>query len=692
MPEFLEDPSVLTKDRLKSELLANNVTLPAGEQRKDVYVQLYLQHLTARNRPPPPPAQPPPPAPAANSRAPPDFSSDDEREPTPVLGAAGRGRGGGAAAGRKATKKTDKPRSEEKDDLDVTELSNEELLCQLVKYGVNPGPIVGTTRKLYEKKLLKLREHVLESRSSTPLPAVSSSAENAKQNGNDDSDRYSDNEEGKKKEHKKVKSTRESVRISELPTSPSGGFFQAVSFPEIRARPPLGWTELQAAKRGHSSNRDPFRESLNTSSLLGIGQAEKVVSGEDIFTSSKYSQEIILSKSSLSSQPEPFATLSSAAVRPSCSPALKDPTAKSLGDHLQNICGENKAEFGSFTERACNLAHSVLFQNREKPDTLENSQRITPSLAQAIKDYVNSLLIKAGASNLGGISNFNSANVENLHKEAGPSQFQETEPMCTPKKFPRVHERSAKEQDSGFLCPSQHSVAPSAFAKAVISQSLSTLGIETPEECQHDTLSSIEPSFPLHDSILKVIDEEWSQIDGQIPSVASKYPVSAKETLHVLSVPKVDAEILELTSEVTSPAASQACNNQLDLAFCKTYEAAAGALQIAAHTAFVARAIQTNISQVANILNSDPSQIPEALRTLNKTYDAASFLCDAAFDEVRMAASTMGSSTMGRRHLWLNNDKVSPTHKNKLLALPLSGGTLFGGEVQKVIKKRGKRQ
>ncbi|XP_044533718.1 thymopoietin isoform X2 [Gracilinanus agilis] len=209
MPEFLEDPSVLTKDRLKSELLANNVTLPAGEQRKDVYVQLYLQHLTVRNRsiglalPP-----------AANNRAPPDFSSDDEREPTPVLGAAGRGRGGGgggggAATGRKATKKTDKPRSEEKDDLDVSELTNEELLCQLVKYGVNPGPIVETTRKLYEKKLLKLREHGLESRSSTPLPMVSSSAENAKQNGNDDSDRYSDNEEELKLEKRDllVKST-----------------------------------------------------------------------------------------------------------------------------------------------------------------------------------------------------------------------------------------------------------------------------------------------------------------------------------------------------------------------------------------------------------------------------------------------------------------------------------------------------
>lgn len=195
MPEFLEDPSVLTKEKLKSELVANNVTLPAGEQRKDVYVQLYLQHLTARNRPPL--------AAGANSKGPPDFSSDEEREPTPVLGsgaaAAGRSR---AAVGRKATKKTDKPRPEDKDDLDVTELTNEDLLDQLVKYGVNPGPIVGTTRKLYEKKLLKLREQGTESRSSTPLPTISSSAENTRQNGSNDSDRYSDNEEDSKIELK----------------------------------------------------------------------------------------------------------------------------------------------------------------------------------------------------------------------------------------------------------------------------------------------------------------------------------------------------------------------------------------------------------------------------------------------------------------------------------------------------------
>ncbi|XP_040412415.1 thymopoietin isoform X6 [Cygnus olor] len=181
MPEFLADPSVLTKEKLKSELIANNVSLPGGEQRKDVYVQLYLQHLTARN--PPAAAQP-------------DFSSDEEREPTP-LGPRGRG---AAAIGRKATKKTDKPRAEEKDDLDITELSNEDLQEQLMKYGINPGPIVATTRKLYEKKLLKLMEQGPELKSPMPLPMISSTTENTRQNGSNDSDQYSDNEEDPKTE------------------------------------------------------------------------------------------------------------------------------------------------------------------------------------------------------------------------------------------------------------------------------------------------------------------------------------------------------------------------------------------------------------------------------------------------------------------------------------------------------------
>lgn len=70
MAEFLEDPSVLTKDKLKNELAANNVPLPSGEHKKEVYVQLYLKNLTVLNNKKSPPA---------------DTFSSDEDLPAPVV-------------------------------------------------------------------------------------------------------------------------------------------------------------------------------------------------------------------------------------------------------------------------------------------------------------------------------------------------------------------------------------------------------------------------------------------------------------------------------------------------------------------------------------------------------------------------------------------------------------------------------
>ncbi|XP_048467907.1 lamina-associated polypeptide 2, isoforms beta/gamma-like isoform X4 [Rhincodon typus] len=66
--------------------------------------------------------------------------------------------------------------------MDVTQLSNEELKEQLMKHGVTPGPIVATTRTIYEKKLLKLMGQ------GPTVPPL-------KQNGTGDVDQYSDSEE-----------------------------------------------------------------------------------------------------------------------------------------------------------------------------------------------------------------------------------------------------------------------------------------------------------------------------------------------------------------------------------------------------------------------------------------------------------------------------------------------------------------
>ncbi|CAB1329843.1 unnamed protein product [Coregonus sp. 'balchen'] len=58
MPVFVEDPAQFSKRRLKSELIAHNVKLPAVDSNKQVYVELYLKHIGQKS--------------AA------DFSSDEE--------------------------------------------------------------------------------------------------------------------------------------------------------------------------------------------------------------------------------------------------------------------------------------------------------------------------------------------------------------------------------------------------------------------------------------------------------------------------------------------------------------------------------------------------------------------------------------------------------------------------------------
>ncbi|KAL0962714.1 hypothetical protein UPYG_G00344370 [Umbra pygmaea] len=167
MPEYLEDPSVLTKEKLKIELLANNVVLPNGDQRKDVYVQLYLKNLTVQNKK----------IPSSDT-----FSSDEELQPPPVAYIKSH-------SGRKATRKTDKPRPE---DLDVTGLTIEGLKDELLKYGVKAGPIVASTRKLYEKRLQKLLDQGPPG-AVAPPPAITQVDSN--HNGNSDSDRFSDKED-----------------------------------------------------------------------------------------------------------------------------------------------------------------------------------------------------------------------------------------------------------------------------------------------------------------------------------------------------------------------------------------------------------------------------------------------------------------------------------------------------------------
>ncbi|XP_028309905.1 LEM domain-containing protein 1 isoform X2 [Gouania willdenowi] len=108
---FVEDPARFSKSRLKSDLVAHNVALPPAASKKDVYVELHLKHIER------------------NQTA--DFSSDEEEEQERNVA---------------EDEKLPDPRS----------LTDDELRGALLRYGVKAGPIVASTRSVYENKLRKL--------------------------------------------------------------------------------------------------------------------------------------------------------------------------------------------------------------------------------------------------------------------------------------------------------------------------------------------------------------------------------------------------------------------------------------------------------------------------------------------------------------------------------------------------------
>uniref|UniRef100_A0A9J8CGB5 LEM domain containing 1 n=1 Tax=Cyprinus carpio carpio TaxID=630221 RepID=A0A9J8CGB5_CYPCA len=113
MPVFVEDPAQFSKDRLKSELIAHNVDLPPPESKKHAYVELYLKHVRTNNT---------------------DFSSDEEEDHL-----------SGSAKKEEAAEM-----------VDLGLLTDDQLKAKLLQYGVKAGPIVASTRALYEKKLKRL--------------------------------------------------------------------------------------------------------------------------------------------------------------------------------------------------------------------------------------------------------------------------------------------------------------------------------------------------------------------------------------------------------------------------------------------------------------------------------------------------------------------------------------------------------
>ncbi|XP_052072586.1 lamina-associated polypeptide 2, isoforms beta/delta/epsilon/gamma-like isoform X1 [Mytilus californianus] len=142
MPIFT-DPSKLTKAKLKEELIRFNVKLPPSTSKKQVLVDLYEQHISQLNDP---------------SIFEDEFvegSSEQEVEETES-----EDEQNSNSDIESETVSFEEPQKETKEAMTINaeDLSDKELANELRLLGFTPGPIGTTTRRVYEKKLVKLRQ------------------------------------------------------------------------------------------------------------------------------------------------------------------------------------------------------------------------------------------------------------------------------------------------------------------------------------------------------------------------------------------------------------------------------------------------------------------------------------------------------------------------------------------------------
>ncbi|XP_034552358.1 LEM domain-containing protein 1 isoform X6 [Notolabrus celidotus] len=206
MPLFQEDPAHLSKSRLKSDLVSHNVALPPAKSKKEVYVGLHLKHIDQKH--------------AA------DFSSDEEDQ---------------------AQDMEDKD-SEDAEVLDPSALTDDDLKAALLQHGVKAGPIVASTRALYEKKLRTLlQSNGHELLNGTEKDELYSDSEEEEENGEEEG-RESESE-GEIEETVEQSEDAQQERGKVKPYFQKGGFVYPQCF--------LPSSRLQAHA---SSNRQPAQK------------------------------------------------------------------------------------------------------------------------------------------------------------------------------------------------------------------------------------------------------------------------------------------------------------------------------------------------------------------------------------------------------------------------------------------------
>uniref|UniRef100_A0A803K0H8 Lamina-associated polypeptide 2 alpha C-terminal domain-containing protein n=1 Tax=Xenopus tropicalis TaxID=8364 RepID=A0A803K0H8_XENTR len=198
-----------------------------------------------------------------------------------------------------------------------------------------------------------------------------------------------------------------------------------------------------------------------------------------------------------------------------------------------------------------------------------------------------------------------------------------------------------------------------------------------------------QKNFPVHETVQEIIKKEWKTPDRKLikdKRMETLYPFEHSHKDQWESVPKVDAPVARLAKRTTIPledgtSFKDPMDRKAENLLKNIFSTAITTFKPTIASACVAR---TTVLWLEEALAGLPQGEPTS-DLLSKALNAVHFLCDASMDMIQLAAKASALAVGARRALWLKTWSADQASKKNLLALPFSGTSLFGPELDPLI-------
>ncbi|KAM4696611.1 lamina-associated polypeptide 2, isoforms alpha/zeta-like [Rhinophrynus dorsalis] len=201
-------------------------------------------------------------------------------------------------------------------------------------------------------------------------------------------------------------------------------------------------------------------------------------------------------------------------------------------------------------------------------------------------------------------------------------------------------------------------------------------------------------TFPAFDQLDQIILGEWMRPDRKM-SVTRRcnqmYPF-ARICMDLWETPPApDPFFTHVAEEMGLPVGHNQyfkdnSDRKLESVFKTSFKASGAALRPNFAIAWVSRAMGQWCDHLVQSIRDDAPK-EDLLHLMDQLQETNRYLCDAAYDSIRLTAKVSALSIAAKRVMWLKLCPIDSYTKNLLVSLPFQGKVLFGPELETIINQ-----